>query len=490
MALNKPFKRLFADLVSASPPEEHRADNETTVVAQEVSTRRPTIRVPQGDSARDDYTRALLLCDAAMTPKDMKDAFGIPAWALDTARLWRAANICKEMGIYPPDTEHLTREQADSMYRALQEHYKGASYQYAAAMDRAHLLLDQDLSRGLGSSAMKLRTWADVVAKASEWADRAEENQEPRKGPMPNEGGAEGESGNDSSSEDQSGKSKKRGKQGELGSGEGDDWSGADKGQRQDEGMRKPTPNYGEDPELDRAMQSWQGSMADSSTESWRDWLKELATCNPWHQGKLPSRFEGSASPGKLVNADQPDKLPMQRLKKRKGGRRRSEQEGSFPRKMHRLFQDGKIFRGSAIRGGAKGRGTILVDLSGSMSWTQESIQECLEALPECTIFGYAGHAGKGRIVLLADRGKAASPEAIGEWKRAVQLGNCVDAPALEILARMPKPRIWVSDGGVTNGDDHQTEGIVALCASITARGRITRVMDPAEAVEIVHGRK
>lgn len=480
------FRRLFADLVTARPPEEHRADNEQTIVTHEASTRKPIALVPQGDSERDDYARALLLMDAAMTPKDMQDAFGIPAWALDTARLWRAKNLCQEMGIYPPHGERRNKA-TEALQQAIDQHYSKSYYQRAAAFDRAHMLVSSRIDCGLGGGS--IRTWQDVIHTASAWADYAEENQEPRCSPMPNQGGGAGDGkGEDSSSEDQQGREYRESDQ------EGDNWKGSDKGKRQDEAMRKPAPNYGEDPDLDRAMQSWKGAQghghdADINTPKWKDWLEKMASSNPWQKGTVPSCFAGGANPGKLVNADSPDKLPMKRLRKKHGGRRRSEQEGSVASKLHRLALDGKIFRGSVIRGGAKGRGTILVDLSGSMCWDEKDITECLEALPECTIYGYAGGGGIGRLVLLADRGKAVHPQALSNWKRQAGGGNCVDAPALELLARMPKPRIWLSDGGVTNAGDGQTEGIVALCAGITASGRITRVRHAHEAKAIVAGR-
>lgn len=96
--------------------------------------------------------------------------------------------------------------------------------------------------------------------------------------------------------------------------------------------------------------------------------------------------------------------------------------------------------------------GSVLIDLSGSMTWKNEDMLELLESMPQLWIGGYAGYTIpgiQGRLCIFAKDGKfneftGLEPECNG--------GNSIDLEALQVLAKQPEPRIWLSDGGVCGG--------------------------------------
>ena len=67
--------------------------------------------------------------------------------------------------------------------------------------------------------------------------------------------------------------------------------------------------------------------------------------------------------------------------------------------------------------------------------------------------------------------------------------GNVVDGPALEWLERQPRPRVWLSDGGVTGVDDRWSRDLVLEAGQICKRGRIERVEDQDALMERLSGR-
>lgn len=150
--------------------------------------------------------------------------------------------------------------------------------------------------------------------------------------------------------------------------------------------------------------------------------------------------------------------------------------EGTSIRRPDRLAIDRAIF-GRMGRGGG---GTVLVDVSGSMSFTAEQVEEVVRAAGGAAvvaIYSGSGHEGELRIVARADR--RASSESFEPYGS----GNVVDLPALEWLARQPMPRIWVSDGCVTGAADEGCEKLLERCNEVAKRGSIQRVDNAEEAV-------
>lgn len=144
-------------------------------------------------------------------------------------------------------------------------------------------------------------------------------------------------------------------------------------------------------------------------------------------------------------------RLTMDRaVKPRRPIGRRFSDCGVIPSAVHRLPVDGAIF-GTKRR--AKG-GSILCDASGSMHYSDDDIERILREAPAATIAFYSGSNGSrkqhGRIIIAADRGRAATVEAVHEALPGSE--NLIDGPALRWLAKQPAPRFWVSDeevGGI-----------------------------------------
>ena len=112
---------------------------------------------------------------------------------------------------------------------------------------------------------------------------------------------------------------------------------------------------------------------------------------------------------------------------------------GYNPKFINRWCSDKKIFKQKQHVLG----GTILIDASGSMSFTGQDILDIMELLPAVTIAMYNGFTNTGDLRIIARNGMRVTEEQLDEWSGG---GNVVDGPALHWLATMPERRIWVSD--------------------------------------------
>jgi len=175
-------------------------------------------------------------------------------------------------------------------------------------------------------------------------------------------------------------------------------------------------------------------------------------------------------------------KLPKKLISKMKY---RATDEGAVPRYIHRMPVDGKIF-------GRKKRtpgGSVLIDDSGSMSWSTADISAILHAAPAVNIGAYSGYSRKeGELVIIAKDGSHADVDHDRD-ARPKGSDNLVDLPALEWLATMPKPRIWVSDTYITisSGDTHvAAEQVFRLCK----QKDINIVANAEQAQEVFEGKR
>jgi hypothetical protein len=141
---------------------------------------------------------------------------------------------------------------------------------------------------------------------------------------------------------------------------------------------------------------------------------------------------------------------------------------GVNPRSMNRWATDKKIFTRRVKQRG----GTVLIDVSGSMSLTNQDIEQLVRLLPASTIAMYSGtcsgydwdtsrpehpkHDGyymltpdnySGELHILAEKGRWVGdiPVHAGE--------NIVDVPAIDWLSKQAHPRILVSDLQVSGID-------------------------------------
>ena len=155
---------------------------------------------------------------------------------------------------------------------------------------------------------------------------------------------------------------------------------------------------------------------------------------------------------------------------------------GVKPRNIHRILTDRKVFaRRKKIAGGS-----VMIDCSGSMSWSVEQLREICRILPASKIAGYTGYGAsnqvngviyQGDIRIIADKGKY-DDKALIELKK--HGNNNVDLDAIKWLAEQEEPRIWVTDLQVVGvyADSHKRVG--ASCAenlSNEGRAEISRFM-------------
>lgn len=116
----------------------------------------------------------------------------------------------------------------------------------------------------------------------------------------------------------------------------------------------------------------------------------------------------------------------------------------------HRYLIDRSVFARRVLT-----EGGIMIDGSGSMRWSNEDLQGVLKLMPAVWVGIYMGRYPtssspvNGRICILAKEGRF-SIYTGEEWGSSG--GNDVDVEALEVLAKWPKPRLWLSDGWVVGG--------------------------------------
>ena len=173
-------------------------------------------------------------------------------------------------------------------------------------------------------------------------------------------------------------------------------------------------------------------------------------------------------------------RLPKNKLARSKF---RATDEGANPRFPHRFLTDGKVFsRKKKVPGGS-----VLIDDSGSMSWTTAELKEIILAAPATIIGAYAGWASGGELVIVAEDGRYANMEDRSNHPRGG--GNIVDLPALEWLASQSKPRIWVSDTYVVPQVGSYEESL-AECLDIVRDYDINICYTVEEAGQVFRGEK
>lgn len=164
-----------------------------------------------------------------------------------------------------------------------------------------------------------------------------------------------------------------------------------------------------------------------------------------------------------------PELVEEYEIKKRVRVRRQLD-FGSSVNMIDRLLVDERIFAEQRFRSA----GTVLIDCSGSMGLGPEDVRKLVLSCPSVTVAGYSGSGRVGELVILAEKGKIIDKDDFNRFHG----GNIVDGPALQWLASMPGPRIWVSDGGVTGIGDHMTPNLVVEALNLQLANHITRLRD------------
>ena len=127
--------------------------------------------------------------------------------------------------------------------------------------------------------------------------------------------------------------------------------------------------------------------------------------------------------------------------------------------------------------------GIVIVDQSGSMAIDEEVLDQMLYDVPGVLVVGYSHRPGDRTGVanawVLADRGRRTRTAPSGN------VGNGVDGPILRwaIHQRRGSERVlWVTDGQVTDSNDHPDDALTMECAHLVRRGSIELVATVNEA--------
>lgn len=162
---------------------------------------------------------------------------------------------------------------------------------------------------------------------------------------------------------------------------------------------------------------------------------------------------------------------------------------GHYPTAMHRFMTDKAIFRS---RRRALG-GAILIDVSGSMSISNEQIHSFIREVPAAVIAIYsADYSNNGYLRLVAEKGRA-----VDKWVSLAQtykesygqpLGpvsnNGIDGPALRWLAKQDGRKFWISDGWATSGEGCFHSSLARECRDMMKRHSIMMLPDLNEALK------
>jgi len=127
--------------------------------------------------------------------------------------------------------------------------------------------------------------------------------------------------------------------------------------------------------------------------------------------------------------------------------------------------------------------GIVIVDQSGSMAIDEEVLDQMLYDVPGVLVVGYSHRPGDRTGVanawVLADRGRRTRTAPSGN------VGNGVDGPILRwaIHQRRGSERVlWVTDGQVTDSNDHPDDALTMECAHLVRLGSIELVATVNEA--------
>ena len=167
------------------------------------------------------------------------------------------------------------------------------------------------------------------------------------------------------------------------------------------------------------------------------------------------------------------------------GKKRIATNMGRRPRRIHRMLTDPamRVFDRTTKGTG----GMVIIDASGSMSFTTEQIGEIITHAPGATVAIYSdrGHGSKTtNFWIVADKGKMVENVENCDYG----YGNGVDFPAIQWGVknrRNPKaPLVWVTDGGVCGINDGFSETLAIQCLTYARKNRYIVVPHVEEAVK------
>lgn len=160
------------------------------------------------------------------------------------------------------------------------------------------------------------------------------------------------------------------------------------------------------------------------------------------------------------------------------GARRpRPSTAGTVLRYPGRLLTDDQSRAFSTKR--ARRGGLVVIDQSGSMNIAAGQLEAMLRAAPDAVIVGYShrpgDNGGTPNAWILAAKGEVSTMPPGGN------VGNGVDGPVLRwaISRRLGnEPLIWVTDGQVTDSNDHPNDELTEECAALVRKHRIRLIRE------------
>ncbi len=154
---------------------------------------------------------------------------------------------------------------------------------------------------------------------------------------------------------------------------------------------------------------------------------------------------------------------------------------GTVMRYPSRLLSD-EYQRAFASKRPCRG-GVVVIDQSGSMDIDPAEIEMLVRRAPGALVVGYSHEPGNliktPNAWILAQGGILATSFPPGH------VGNGVDAPILRWAlsrARGVEPVVWVTDGQVTDSNDHPNDALSEECAQLVRRHKIRLVREVANA--------
>lgn len=123
--------------------------------------------------------------------------------------------------------------------------------------------------------------------------------------------------------------------------------------------------------------------------------------------------------------------------------------------------------------------GLVVIDQSGSMDIDPLHLAALVTRSPGALVLGYSHRPGDvtstPNVWVLVRNGVLARQYPVGN------VGNGVDGPVLEwavARARSGEPIVWVTDGQVTDSNDHPSDALSEHCATLVRRHRIRLVRE------------
>lgn len=179
-------------------------------------------------------------------------------------------------------------------------------------------------------------------------------------------------------------------------------------------------------------------------------------------------------------------KCNMPRISKGNLGKKRvATNMGRRPRRLTRLLTDpAKRVFDKTTRGTG---GMVIIDASGSMSFTEAQISAILDNSPGATVAIYSdrGRGSLPNMWIIAERGRMVDQLPEYGW------GNGVDYPAIvwgvKNKPQSNSPLVWVTDGGVCGIGDSYNDMLAIQCLNYARKNGYIIVPHVKSAIEQLH---